>query len=153
MNYFKIFFTFIFILLITACSSTGTKDFSTISGNIDDGKSTLFFVGKLGSWNASNTPIKIEINGLEVGSVKPKEMLSVDVDAGTHNIVLPFKTLSMKQHLLGVANINVQNGEDKYFEVYYKQAAFGLIGEILSEGSHFGVTEVTKNQWMQTKNR
>ena len=136
-----------------ACASTGTKDFSQIQKVEGDTSTTVMFVGVKGpSLNASFTPVPIEIDGISIGSVKPEEMIRYDIMPGSYTIKLPYEDFIFDQKEEGLFDLNIKQGETKFFEVYWHQTALGtgLLGELIGEGNYFGIREVSKDQWYRS---
>ena len=149
----KSFLVILLFLILTACSSTGTKDFSQIKKVESDMSTTVMFVGVKGpSFNASFTPVPIEIDGISIGSVKPEEMIRYDISPGSYTIKLPYEDFIFDQKEEGLFDLNIKQGETKYFEVYWHQTALGtgLLGELIGQGNYFGIREVSKDQWYRS---
>lgn len=143
------------LIFLTACASTGTKDFSQIQKIEGDMSTTVMFVGVKGpSFNAGYTPVPIEIDGVSIGSVKPEEMIRYDISPGSYTIKLPYEDFIFDQKEEGLFDLNIKQGETKFFEVYWHQTALGsgLLGELIGQGNYFGIREVSKDQWYRSAN-
>ena len=141
------------LFFLTACASTGTKDFSQIQKLEGDTSTTVMFVGVKGpSFNAGYTPVPIEIDEISIGSVKPEEMIRYDISPGSYTIKLPYEDFIFDQKEEGLFDLNIKQGETKYFEVYWHQTALGtgLLGELIGQGNYFGIREVSKDQWYRS---
>ena len=78
-NYFFI----TFLLFVTACAGTGTKNYSAISYEAPSDQAVLF-VGRKNRFMASGALPKILLDGREIAKLGIGEMERVNVSAGSH---------------------------------------------------------------------
>ena len=137
-NYFFI----AFLLFVTACTGTGTKNYSSVSYEAPSDQAVLF-VGRKSRYIASGTLPKILLDGQEIAKLGIGEMERVNISAGSHK--LQTKIGNILQIGIGSdsAAFIAEEGKKYFFIIDFDQGFFS---------AKWKLTETTENGFQGSLN-
>ncbi len=131
---------------LSSCSSTGVKDFSSLSVDRSD-LANIYFKRQSG-FMYMGVRANVFANGIKQGSLYPKEYIKFNLSEGTHTLTIKADPIS---GVIGqtIITANFENGQSYYFitGVNKDNVAGAVLGGIIGSaivGGPFPSQQVTK---------
>jgi len=141
------FFLFLAIgILLSSCSSTGVKDFSSLS--VVSSESANIYFKRQSGFLYMGVRANVFVNGIKKGSLYPKEYIKFNLAEGTHTLTIKADPLS---GVIGktIITANFKKGESYYFITGVNQdnVAGAVLGGVIGSaivGGPFPSQQVNK---------
>ncbi len=134
---FRIFFIFVALFALNACSGTGTKDYSYVAPEISSEEKGKVFVLRESGVVGSAALVEVSVNGNSVGQLGNGEMLIADAIEGTNYMQVKLGGLGLFMDA-PTAEFSNDGNKNHYYVI---GLSVGLLKNELT------LVETTENSW------